>query len=80
MSAQTFEVVSSDQVRRNTRPAANKAAKPAAKKVVGPHYVALKKMQIGSRKIRPGDNVPEADSWPRVESWIRSGYIELVEE
>lgn len=65
MTAATFEVVDVSRVRR--------------KKAPGPSYVARKPMQLGGRKIKIGDVVPEAGSWPRVESWIRSGYLDLVE-
>jgi hypothetical protein len=68
MTAPAFEMVDSAQVRRRT-----------TKKKTGPKYVARKPMQIGSRKIKIGDVVPEAGSWPRVESWIRSGYLDVKE-
>ena len=73
MTAEAFELVSSDQVR--PRP----AAKKAAAKQAGPKYVARKPMQIGDKKIKIGDLVPEAAKWPRVEAWVRSGYIDVVE-
>lgn len=69
MTAAAFEVVTSDQVRR----------RPRAKKPEGPRYVARKPMQIGGRKIKVGEVVPEAASWPRVESWVRSGYLNVEE-
>ena len=72
MTAEAFEVVTSDQVR--PRPVAKKAARPA-----GPKYVARKPMTIGDKKIKIGDLVPEAAKWPRVEAWVRSGYIDVVE-
>jgi hypothetical protein len=65
MTAATFEVVDASRVRR--------------KKAAGPRYVARKPMQLGGRKIKVGDVVSEAGSWPRVESWVRSGYLDLVE-
>lgn len=65
MTTIAFEVVDSAQVRR--------------KKPKGPRYVARKSMQVGNRKIKVGDYVPEAGSWPRVESWIRSGYLDIEE-
>jgi|GEM_PF-2818119 len=68
MTAPAFEMVDSAQVRRK-----------AVKKPLGPQYVARKSMQIGGRKIRIGDVVPEAVSWPRIESWIRAGYLDVVE-
>lgn len=69
MTSAAFEVVDSTQVR----------PRKTTKKPAGPRYVARKAMQIGGRKIRVGDSVPEAGSWPRVESWIRAGYLDLVE-
>jgi hypothetical protein len=36
-------------------------------------------MVIGDKKIKIGDSVPEARKWPRVEAWVRSGYIDIVE-
>lgn len=75
MTAAAYEEVSSDQVRpRQTRKRA--AAKP---RPVGPQYVARKPMKIGEKKIKIGDPVPEAHSWPRVEAWVRAGYLDVVE-
>ena len=68
MSTTEYEVVPEASVRRR-RPRV-----PA-----GPRYIARKPMTLGERKIRIGDVVPEAAGWPRVESWVRSGYIEIVE-
>jgi hypothetical protein len=65
MTTTAFEEIPLDQVRR--------------RKPKGPKYVARKSMQIGGRKIRVGDVVPEAGSWPRVESWIRAGYLDVKE-
>lgn len=45
----------------------------------GVKFVARRPMKIGAKKFRPGDEVPEAASWTRVESWIRSGYLDQVE-
>lgn len=73
MTASAFEVVDSTQVRRKV------VKKPEIVKLAGPKYVARKSMQIGGRKIRIGDAVPEAISWPRIESWIRAGYLDVVE-
>lgn len=73
MTAPAFEVVDSTQIRRKV------VKKPATPKLEGPKYVARKSMQIGGRKIRIGDVVPEAVSWPRIESWIRAGYLDVVE-
>lgn len=66
-----MESVPATQVRRR-KPAV--VAEPA-----GPRYVARKPMTLGDRRIRIGDLVPEAAKWPRLESWVRSGYIDIVE-
>jgi len=43
-------------------------------------YVALRSMKVQKPdrtvEVRsPGDPVPEAESWPNVELWVRRGYI-----
>ncbi len=73
MSAEVFESVDSAMVSRR-KPRARKAAVPA-----GPKYVARKTLRLNGRLIKPGTPVPEASGWPRVESWVRSGYIDVVE-
>ena len=42
-------------------------------------YICRKPLKIGAKKFKPGDKVPEANSWTRVESWVRSGYLDAVE-
>ena len=42
-------------------------------------YVARKTMRLNGRTIKPGIDVPEASTWPRVESWVRSGYLDIKE-
>jgi hypothetical protein len=42
-------------------------------------YIARKPIKIGAKKFKIGDVVPEANSWTRVESWVRSGYLDVVE-
>lgn len=59
--------------------AAKKTAKKAVAKVVGPVYVARKKITVKGKVFRPGDVVPDASSWTRVESWVRAGYVSLEE-
>jgi hypothetical protein len=59
--------------------AAKKAAKKAVAKVVGPVYVARKKITVKGKVFRPGDVVPDASSWTRIESWVRTGYLSLEE-
>lgn len=54
------------------------------KKPQPPYYVALKHMDLtrkNGRRVhyKPGDIVPEAKDWLRVESWVRSRHLELVE-
>jgi hypothetical protein len=70
MTTEAFEVVTSDRVRPR---------EVAKKRPAGPRYVARKPMVIGEKKIKIGDLVPEASKWPRVEAWVRSGYIDIVE-
>lgn len=58
------------------------AVKRRPKKAVapkGPVYVARKTLKLNGRTIKPGTVVPEASSWPRVESWVRSGYLDIKE-
>lgn len=74
MTAAAFEEVSSDQVRPLPVKSVSRPKKPA-----GPKYVARKPMTIGEKKFKIGDLVPEAAKWPRVEAWVRSGYIDVVE-
>lgn len=45
----------------------------------GVQYVARRPLKVGAKKFKPGDVVPEAASWTRVEAWVRSGYIDEVE-
>ena len=45
----------------------------------GVQYIARKPMKIGNKRFKIGDPVPEASRWPRVESWLRAGYIDAVE-
>jgi hypothetical protein len=42
-------------------------------------YVARRSLKIGDRTVLKGEKVPEAEGWPRVESWERSGYLDKVE-
>lgn len=61
-------------VRRKTKP--KKEAKETVKRT---QYVARKTLRLNGRLIKPGTPVPEASGWPRVESWVRSGYIDVVD-
>jgi hypothetical protein len=49
-----------------------------------PYYRALKPLTVhtkaGKEKVyEPGQIVPEAKTWLRVEAWVRSRRLELVE-
>jgi hypothetical protein len=76
-----LETVPSEQVRpRRTRKAKqDKALTEAPGATGGVVYVARKPLKIGQKRYTPGDVVHEAAGWLRVESWVRSGYIEQVE-
>lgn len=75
MTADTFELVDPALVKRR-KPREVKAVPVVA----GPSYVARKTLRLNGRLIKPGTVVPEASSWPRVESWVRAGYIDVVKE
>ena len=45
----------------------------------GYKYVARKTLRLNGRTVKPGTDVPEAASWPRVESWVRAGYLDIKE-
>jgi len=45
----------------------------------GPQYRALKKITVGEKTFKPGQLVPGAAGWLRVEAWVRSRHLELVE-
>ena len=63
-------------------PVAKKAAKKSSKKIekpVGPVYIACRKLTVKGKIYRPGDVVPEANSWTRIETWVRTGYLKLEE-
>jgi hypothetical protein len=32
-------------------------------------------MKVSGRQLQPGDDVPEAQDWLRVESWVRAGFL-----
>jgi hypothetical protein len=48
-----------------------------------PFYRALKPIRTEDggveKHYKVGQVVPEANSWPRVEAWVRSRHLELVE-
>lgn len=61
------------------RRAPRKRAAVAPVVPAGPKFVARKTLRLNGRVIKPGTEVPEAASWPRVESWVRAGYLDVVE-
>jgi hypothetical protein len=49
-----------------------------------PYYRALRPLVVPTdgprpKRYRTGQIVPEAKDWPRVEAWVRSRHLELVE-
>jgi hypothetical protein len=54
-------------------------AKRVPKTPQGPRYRALKRIVVGNKVYKPGQLVPEAKTWTRVEAWVRSRHLELVE-
>lgn len=51
----------------------------APKTPKGPRYRALKRIRVGEKVYKPGQLVPEAKDWLRVEAWVRSRHLELAE-
>lgn len=47
--------------------------RPAASN--GTTYKATKRLRIKGTWIEVGEVVPGADEWPRLESWIRQGWV-----
>jgi hypothetical protein len=48
-------------------------------------YVARRRFTVGDREVKPGDPVPEAESWRRPGTWVNSGHLavefrEMTEE
>lgn len=75
-----METVPSTQVRpRRTSKKPKAPAAPAPETTGGVTYVCRKPIKIGARRFKIGDPIPEASTWTRVESWVRSGYIDVVE-
>lgn len=80
MTVADVEVVDVDAVRPRRKKAQSEPVvreEPGA--TGGVKYVARRALKVGSRRYKPGDVVPEAASWTRVEAWVRSGYIDEVE-
>jgi hypothetical protein len=34
-------------------------------------FVAVIPLKVGTRTVRPGESVPGAETWPRVETWVQ---------
>jgi hypothetical protein len=62
--------VSPEAVRTRTR--------RVAKTPQYPYYRALKKLVVGTRTYKPGQMVPPATGWLRVESWVRSRHLKVI--
>lgn len=54
--------------------AALKGERSAPERKVG-YYVGKRPLKLGKETLQPGDEIPEAARFPRLESWIRSGAI-----
>lgn len=39
------------------------------------YVVGRRQLKVGEETRQPGDPIPEAAQWPRLESWLRSGAI-----
>lgn len=54
--------------------AAIKAGKPP-ETTQWEYVVGRRALKVGEETRQPGEAIPEAAEWPRLESWIRSGAI-----
>jgi hypothetical protein len=65
------------------RPKANKGvagAKADSKKAAGVRYrCGAKPLRVGEKVYKPGQLIPDAASWTRVEAWERARRLERVE-
>jgi hypothetical protein len=43
-----------------------------------PVYIAKKPMKVGDAMLEPGQTVPGAAGWPRIDVWVNTGYVEPV--
>lgn len=53
-----------------------RSGKTAADEAVYDYVVGRKPLRVGNEIRQPGDLIPEAATWPRLEGWIRSGAVE----
>jgi hypothetical protein len=44
----------------------------------GPQYATTKRIRYRGKWYEPGEVLPGAGKWPRIESWVRTGYVKLV--
>lgn len=44
------------------------------------YVVGRKPLRVGSKFLQPGEVVPDAHKWPRVESWVRTGWLKVEKE
>lgn len=43
-------------------------------------FIALRRQDLGTRWVNEGEHVPEADTWPNVDVWVRTGWVKFVDE
>ena len=54
---------------------AARMASPEPKKSDVGYYVGASGLKFGNQRLAPGDEIPEARFFPRLEAWIRTGKI-----
>lgn len=54
-------------------------SKQTTVKPQAPFYRVLRPLTVADKQYKPGDVIPEAMSWPRVDAWVRARKIEFVE-
>jgi hypothetical protein len=54
------------------------AALETSEKLTPKRYVAGRRMQRDGVRINVGDEIPDAGTWKRLESWLRTGYVKEV--
>jgi hypothetical protein len=50
-------------------------AVPSSTEAADAKYVAKKRLVVDKKVYKPGDPVPGAEEWTRVEAWVRNGWI-----